>query len=275
MSLFNKSINGFIWSFLNSIGMQLINFIVQIILARILSPEVFGTMAIIQVFLTIGLYLMDGGMGSSLIRMKNPTQDDYSTVFYTNVFFGVIIFGAIWFIAPYVATFYSLPDLTILIRVISSSFLIRSFAATQMAILTKEMDFKKLALIQLPSILISGVIGVITANFGYGIWSLVILNIAQALIFTISFWLQSKWRPSFVFKKKLFKYHFNFGFKISLTNVVNGVFDNIYNMVIGKTYNVLFLSYYNRAETVSNAPRKDIVQYLRKGYISNVFRDSE
>jgi len=264
MSLLKKSVSGLIWSTINTLGFYVINLIVQIILARILSPEDFGVMATIQVFLVIGMFLMDGGMTSSLIRMKKPTEEDFSTVFFTNITFSLIFYSICFFIAPYVAVFYNKEIIEDLIKVVSLSFVIRSFGAVQAAVLTKKMQFKKQFYIQIPSIIIGGAVGIILGLYGVGVWSLVFFNVAQSITYSIVYWLLSGWKPKLIFKKDLFLYHFNFGYKISLTNIFNGLFDNIYNMVIGKVYSLQMLSYYNRAETFQFLPGRVMSGTLEK-----------
>lgn len=264
MSLFQKSVSGLIWSLGNTFSVQLINLLIQILLARVLEPEAFGVIALLQVFLTVGLYLTDGGMSSSLIRMKNPTHKDFSTVFITNILFGALIYLAVFFLAPVIASFYEKSEYSSIIRIYALSFVIGSFSATPKASIIKRMQFKKLAIIQLPSILISGLLGVYLALCGFGVYSLVYMTISNAFFNMIFYWRVSEWRPSLFFEKDLFWFHFNFGFKISITNVFNGVFDNIYNVLVGKIYGVTALGYYNRAEQYQLLPGRVLSAALEK-----------
>ncbi|WP_312903109.1 lipopolysaccharide biosynthesis protein [Chryseobacterium taichungense] len=257
MKLFVKSVSGIIWASINSLGVQVINLIVQIALARILDPKVFGIMALLQIFFIVGIYLMEGGMNSSLIRMKEPKNDDFSTVFFTNLVFSLAIYLVVFCISPFIAEFYGIAELDLLIKIFAISFVIRSF-------LIRSMKFKKLTFIELPSLLVSGVSGIFFAINGYGIWSLVYMNIIQSLVYTFMYWITSSWRPDFIFKKDLFRYHFDFGFKISITNVFNALFDNIYNIIIGKFYSISQLSFYNRAEQFQLLPGRILSSTLEK-----------
>src|SRR5690554_3362393 len=151
MSLQRKAISGLIWTFTQQVGVQGINFIVQIILARLLLPEVFGLIAMIHVFMAIGTALMDSGMTSSLIRTKNTDQSDYSTVFFINFFSSIIIYLVLFFTAPYIALFFDQPLLSSIVRVYTLAFIIQALLAVQSARLTKEMNFKLQMYMQIPS----------------------------------------------------------------------------------------------------------------------------
>src|SRR5690606_8340417 len=190
-------ISGVIWTFTQQFSVQIINFGVQIILARLLMPEMFGLIAMLNVFIAVGQLLMDGGMTSSLIRTKNPDQLDYSTVFLTNIFVSIGIYILIFLFAPLIGSFYNQPILSNILKVYALSFVIRSFVAVHIAKLTKEMNFKTQMILQIPSTITGAFVGIVMAYLDYGVWSLVWLNLTQTIIFTIQSWLFIKWRPSF------------------------------------------------------------------------------
>jgi len=220
MSLKKQAISGVMWTFAQQSSVQIINFGVQIILARQLMPEDFGLIAMLTVFIGIGQMLMDGGMTSSLIRSKRPDQLDYSTVFVTNLVVSVGVYLIVFFIAPLIAVFYNQESLTNILRVYALTFVINSFVAVHVTKLTKEMNFKTQMKLQVPSTILGAVVGVSMAYLGYGVWSLVWLNLTQVIAVTIQNWIFIKWRPSLVFNKRRFKYHFNFGYKMTLSGLL-------------------------------------------------------
>lgn len=253
-NLKQQAVSGVIWTFAQQFSVQVINFIVQILLARLLAPEMFGLIAMLTLFISIGQSLMDGGMTNSLIRTKRPDQLDYSTVFVTNTLVSVGIYIITFLIAPLVANFYNQPVLKDILRVFSLSFVIRSLVAVHVAKLTKEMNFKTQMRLQVPSTVIGAMVGVVMAYLGYGVWSLVWLNLAQVIIFTIQIWSFIDWRPSLVFNKRRFKYHFNFGYKMTLSSLLDTIYNDAYKIVIGKLFLPATVGYYNQAETMRLFP---------------------
>src|SRR5690606_39081388 len=168
MSLKRKALSGVIWTVGQQISVQGINFVVQIVLARLLLPEAFGLIAMIQIFMSIGQTLMDGGMTSSLIRTKNPDQADYSTVFFINLFASIGLYFILFVSAPYIASFFNQDLLTAIIRVYTLSFIIQALVGVQTTRLTKAMNFKLQMYMQIPSTLVGGALGVFLAYNGYG-----------------------------------------------------------------------------------------------------------
>jgi len=264
MSLIKKTLSGFLWTFLQQFSVQLINFGVTVILARILLPEEFGLIAMLTVFISIGNNLMDGGLASSLIRSNDLTQKDYSTVFFFNLAGSAIMYGLIFFSAPFIAAFYQQNILALVLRVYAIGFIINAFYSVQNARLTKEMNFKIQMTIQIPSVLVGGLLGVFLAMKGYGVWSLVWMNLFQSFLSTVMHWIYSGWVPSFVFDKKSFIRHFHFGYKMTLTGLMDTLYRNIYVLIIGKYYSVLQLGFYSRAESVSQLPTSNIAAIINK-----------
>lgn len=250
----SKSIKNFFWSFSQQFSLKIVAFVVQIILARILLPEDFGLIAIITVFISIGQSLSDGGMRSSLIRTVDADKRDYSTVFFINVILSLIIYLIIYFLAPYISVFYNSDKLTLLIRVLSLSFIIKSLNIVQSTIVVKELNFKKIFSIQLPASMISAIVGVALAYMGYGVWSLVFMTLTESLVNTVLYWLTSKWKPMMFFKKEIYFKHFNFGYKLTIASVLNAIFQNIYTIIIGKIYTPATVGLYNRADSFSSFP---------------------
>lgn len=264
MSLKKQAISGVGWTFAQQFSVQIINFGVQIILARLLMPEMFGLIAMITVFLSIGQTLMDSGMTSSLIRTKEPDQLDYSTVFMTNMLISIVVYIIVFAGAPLVAKFYNQPLLKDILRVFSITFVIRAFVAVHVAKLTKEMNFKTQMKLQVPSTIVGGIVGVVMAYLGYGVWSLVFLNITQTIVFTIQNWIFIPWRPSFIFNKERFKYHFSFGYKLTLSGLLDTIYNDAYRIVIGKFFSPASVGYFNQAETMRLFPVQQISTVMGK-----------
>ena len=264
MSLKKQAIAGIKWTFVQQLSVQIINFAVQIILARLLMPEMFGLVAMVVVFISIGQALMDGGMTSSLIRTKNPDQLDYSTVFITNIIMSLGVYGVIFIAAPYIALFYNQEILTNIIRILSLTFVIRALVAVHMAKLTKEMNFKLQMKLQIPSTIMAGIVAISMAYQGYGVWSLVWLNLIQAISFTVQTLMFMKWRPSLIFNFERFKYHFNFGYKLTLASLIDVIFNDAYRIVIGKFYSPAAVGFFHQAETLRLFPVQQISTVVGK-----------
>lgn len=264
MGLKKQAISGMIWTFAQQGSVQFINFGVQIILARLLMPEDFGLIAMLMVFINIGQMLMDGGMTSSLIRSKNPDQLDYSTVFVTNIIVSIAIYLLVFFIAPFIADFYDQIILKDILRVYALSFVIRSFVAVHITKLTKEMNFKAQMKMSIPSTIIGAAVGVSMAYTGYGVWSLVWLNLVQTIMMTIQNWIFIKWRPSLIFNKRRFRYHFNFGYRMTLSGLLDTIYNDAYRIVIGKFFSATSVGFYNQAETMRLFPVRQLKTALGK-----------
>src|SRR5690606_15123247 len=278
MSLKKKAVNGVMWTFAQQFSVQIINFAVQIILARLLSPEIFGLIAMLTIFISIGQSLMDGGMTNSLIRTKNPDQLDYSTVFVTNFIVSFGIYIIVFLLAPLIADFYNQDILKNVLRVFSLTFVIRSFVAVHVAKLTKEMNFKTQMKLQIPSTIVGAIVGIVMAYMGYGVWSLVWLNLTQTIVFTIQNWLFIKWRPTLVFDKERFKYHFNFGYKLTLSGLLDTIYLNLYPIVIGKYFSATRVGFFNQAETMRRFPVQQLASVVDKvtyPLFSNIETDIE
>lgn len=263
-SLKKQAVSGVLWSFGQQFSVQIINFVVQIILARLLMPEMFGLIAMLTVFISIGQSLMDAGMTSSLIRSKNPDQLDYSTVFLTNLMISVSVYLITYLSAPYIAQFYSQEILKDILRIYALTFVIRSFVAVHIAKMTKEMNFKTQMILQIPSTIVGAIVGVTMAYLGYGVWSLVWLHIAQSIVYTLQIWIFVPWRPSFVFNKRRFKYHFNFGYKLTLSGLLDTVYNDAYRIVIGKFFTPAAVGFFNQAETMRLFPVQQISSVMGK-----------
>lgn len=256
--------NGLVWTFGQQFGVQLINFVVSIVLARLLLPSEFGLLGMIAVFINVGNVLSDSGMNSSLIRTDNPNQIDYSTVFFTNLAISISAYLITFVSAPFIADFFDQPVLVNLIRVYCLTFIIRAFAMIQVTKLTKAMEFKKQLLINIPSLVMGGILGMILAYNGFGVWSLVYMNLFQTFIATVQLWLFGKWAPSFIYDKECLKKHFFFGYKLTLSSVLNTIIKNVYNLIIGRLFSAAQLGYFIRARSMQDLPISNISNALKK-----------
>lgn len=259
-----KTVSGLFWTFSQQFSIQLINFAVSIILARLLLPAEFGLLGMIAIFIAIGNSLVDGGMTSSLIRTQNPDQLDYSVVFFTNLSMSIVIYIVSFFTAPYISLFFEEPILTNLVRVYCLTFIIRAFSTVQATKLNKEMNFKLQMIINVPSLIIGGISGAAFAYYGYGVWSLVYMNILQSLVATIQLWIYSKWKPVFTFDINRLKMHLGFGYKLTLSGLINTIVKNVYNLIIGKFFTASQLGFFIRAKSMQELPVSNISSALNK-----------
>lgn len=254
MSLTQKSISGSIWTLIDIVFNKAIYFIATLILARILGPVEFGLIGMIMVFFTIGTTLVDSGLSVSLIRTINPSLIDYSTIFYMNLGMSIFAYFLVFFIAPFVALFYSQPILESLIRIYCIGFIFTALRMIPQAILVKEMKFKKVAILNIPGNIIGLGVGIVMAVNGFKVWSVVGLYLTTQLIATLFYWFFIDWKPSFIFSRESMSRHWVFGYKLMLSAQLNTIFDNIYNILIGKFYSIQSLGFYERAYTINNYP---------------------
>ena len=264
MSLKRKATVGLVWTFTEQFGSQLIGFIISIVLARILLPEQFGLIGMIAVFVAIGNTLLHGGLTKSLIRGEDLEASDYSTVFYFNLAASLLVYFVIFLSAPFIADFYEQPILENLVKVYCVTFIISGFSAVQLARLTKRMDFKTQTIITIPSAIIGGGVGIGLAVMGYGVWSLVWSSIITALVNSIQLWLYSGWRPGFQFEMSKFKKHFSYGYKLTVSELLDRIFKNLFLIAIGKYFSAAQVGLYTRAETMNQLPVRNISRTLEK-----------
>jgi O-antigen/teichoic acid export membrane protein len=263
-NLGKKSLTSAFWVFSNQFGAQGIGFVVSIVLARILMPTDFGLIGMMALFISIGNSLVDSGMSSSLIRTQNPSQADYSTVFFMNMLLSLFAYVSIYFLSPWIAVFFKQSVLTDLIRVNSLVFIIAAFSIIQSTKLNKEMNFKKQLVLNIPSLILGSSLGIYLAYHDFGVWSLVWMNLTYKSIATIQLWLFSRWKPSFHFDWKILKTHWSFGYKITLSGILDTIVNNIYNVIIGKFFPLAQLGFYTRAKSMQELPVNNISVGLNK-----------
>lgn len=264
MSLRKQASAGIFWTFAQQFGQQIVLFVVSTILARLLLPEEFGYIGMIAIFVSVGNALLKGGLTQSLIRSKDLEEDDYATVFYYNLAASILIYILIYFIAPFVSGFYGYPILTPIIRWYCLSFILFAFSVVQEAKLTKEMNFKIQTIISIPSVIIGGIVGIVMAYNGYGVWSIVWNQLVTALVRSIQLWIYSKWSPGLFFNFDKFKEHLRFGYKITLSSLLENIFSNLYIIIIGKYFSAGQVGFYTRADSMKNLPVNNITLALTK-----------
>lgn len=233
-------------------GVQVVTFIVQIVLARLLSPSDYGITSIITVFINIATVFIQSGLGSALIQKMDPDEEDYSTVFYINITIAILLIVILYFVSPWIADFYEMPVLTPVLRACSWSLLFNAFWHVHIAILQKNLEFKKLFYANLGAALVSGTVGVVAALCGYGVWALVIQQLLNSLVSTVIIWILVPWRPKRIFSFKSFHELFGFGSKLLVSNLLDTIYENLQPLIIGKFFTQSDLGYYNQGRQIPN-----------------------
>lgn len=246
-SLKNKTIKGVGWSAADALLGQGVTFIVGLVLARLLSPDEYGLIGICLIFTTVLNGIVDSGFSNALIRKKDVTDEDYNTMFTTNMAISIVLYVFLFISAPLVSGFFHRIELTALVRVTGLILFFNALSITQVTILTKNIDFKTKTKASLVSAIISGVIGIAMAFMGYGVWSLVAQQLSKQLLYTLCLWVLSKWWPKFTFYKDSFKYMWGFGWKLLASGILNNVWNQLYQVVIGRCYTSSTLGHYTRA----------------------------
>ena len=247
-SLKDKTVKGVGWSAIDNVVQYVVSFVVSIILARLLSPDDYGLIGIIAIFTALCTALINGGFGSALIRKRDANDDDYNTVFIVNLVVSLILYAIIYLASPLIARFFGREELIILTRVSSLGIVIGALAIVQQTILTKRIDFKTQTNITLVASIASGIIGVAMAFTGFGVWSLVAQSLSSTFLRTFLLWLLNRWKPSFSFSLDSFRNLFGFGWKLMLSSVLNTIWIELYQVVVGKFYSPSTLGQYTRAK---------------------------
>lgn len=243
----NKAIKGVGWSFADNILNQGVTFLVGLVLARLLSPEEYGLIGIIAIFIAVFNSIVDSGFSNALIRKNDAGDADYNTVFITNMVMSVLLFCVMFFGAPVIASFFNRPQLIPLTKVMASVVIINAFAIIQRTILVKKVDFKTQTKVSAIASVASGVVGIGMASGGLGVWSLVGQQLSRQFLNSLFLWVFAKWYPKLQFSLKSFKELFNFGWKLMVSGLIDTVWREIYQVVIGKFYSPATLGQYTRA----------------------------
>ena len=263
-SLKGKTTKGFFWGAVERFASQGIQFVFGILLARILSPDDYGIIAMLMVFLAVAQVFIDGGFSTGLIRKEEKKPEDFSTCFYFNVVVGIVVYGFLYLIAPFVSEFYDKPILTPILRVVGIKIVFSSFCIVQQAILTIKIDFKKQAQISVITAVLSGIIGLYLAYNGLGVWALVVQQVVGEVLRCLLLWILAKWRPITAFSMESFKYLFGFGSKMLAIFSVDAIYNNLYPIFIGKFFSTRDLGLYARGSHYAELPSQTITGILSR-----------
>lgn len=251
-SLNTKILSGFIWRFAERCGAQLVQLIVSIVLARILIPEVYGTVALMTVFISIMNVFVNCGLGTALIQKKDADDIDFSTVFYANIVFCTVLYLILFFLAPWISRFYDMPEITVFIRVLGLTLIISGVKNVQSAYVSRNMLFKRFFFATLGGTIGAAVIGIGMASTGFGVWALIAQSLFNNAVDTIVLWVTVKWRPKKCFSFERLKGLFSYGWKMLASSLLDVVYNNIRTLIIGKLYTSTDLAYYNKGKTWPN-----------------------
>lgn len=258
----DKAVTGVIWTFIQRFMSIFIQFISNIVLARLLTPDDYGCIGMLTIFMLLSATIIDGGFSSALIQKKRPTQEDYSTIFFWNLGLSIIIYLILYCFAPYIAVFYHVDLLCPVLRVQGVVLIINAFQTVQANQLNKQFKFKKISIVTLLSSVISLAVTILLAYKGYGVWALVVQNLLMAIIPTLVYWLTNKWIPSMVFSTKSFKELFDFGFFMFLTSLTSTLVNNVQGLLIGRFYNAAQMGYYSKAHRTEMLASTSISQVI-------------
>lgn len=263
-SLKNKTVKGIVWSSVERFSVQGIQFLVMIVMARLLTPKDYGLVGMVAIFIAVAQSLVDSGFSQALIRKQNRTETDNSTVFYFNIFVGILLYLVLFAIAPLVADFYDSPELTALMRVICLSVVFNSFVVVQRALLTVNIDFKTQAKASLTAAVVSGVIGIGMAYSGFSYWSIVAQQLVNLGLNTLLLWIFTRWRPRWIYSWGSFRELFTFGSKLMVSGLLDVVYRNMYLLVIGKVFTASSLGYYTRANQFAEFPSSNLTGIMQR-----------
>lgn len=242
------------WTFVQNVGVRAISLIFTIILARLLTPQDYGLIGMLSIFISISNVFIQSGFGRALIQKSDCDDDDFSTAFYFNVGVSLFIYVVLFITAPLIAVFFKEPQLVVITRVLSLNFVLGAFNIVQQSKLQKSMDFKPLTIIALISNVLSGVVGVLMAYNGFGVWALVSQTLSATAIRVLIFPFFTKWHPNRPFSRKSFKHLWGFGSKILVTGILEVVIINLSNILIGRFYNKEQVGYFTKARSFAEVP---------------------
>lgn len=243
-----KTVSNFFWRFAERCGAQGVTFIVSIVLARLLKPDVYGTVALVTVFTTIMQVFVDSGLGTALIQKKDADELDFSSVFYFNFGICLVLYAVMYFMAPIIAAFYDNSSLTSIVRVLSLTIVVSGVKGIQQSYVSRNMLFKKFFWATLGGTIFSAFFGIGLALAGYGVWAIVGQQLSNTVIDTFILWLTVKWRPKKMFSWTRLRGMLSFGWKMLASSLLDTVYNNLRSLIIGKLYTEADLAYYNQGK---------------------------
>lgn len=244
----NHVISSLLWKFLERAGTQGVQFVIQIVLARILCPEDYGILAILTAFIALANVFVQSGFNTSLIQKKDSDEADFSSVFWLSLFVSLLLYIILFFVAPFIARFYKNDILTSVLRILSLTLFFGALNSVQSAMVSKTMQFKKFFFSSMGGALGSGILGIILACSGLGVWALVVQQLANNLLISVILWMTVKWSPKFVFSLEKVKSLFSFGWKLLCSGLLDTGYRQIYNLVIGRVFTSSDLGIFSRGE---------------------------
>lgn len=265
MSKKNTPFLAVIWSLLEKLSSQLVSFSIGVVLARLLTPNEYGIVGLTAIFISLSDTFIDSGFANGLIRKIDRTEKDLATAFYFNVAVGAVAYTALWLCSPLIANFFNEPLLTPLVKIVGFSVLLHSLCIVQTAILTSKLNIKLQTIINLSGQIPAGLIAIVLAYNGWGVYALALQTVISAAIRTILLWLFAKWRPHEKFSKESFKYLFGFGSKLLGANLIGTIFNEIYSVLIGKFFTKADLGFFTKANGLKNN-----VNSVSSGIVSKV-----
>ena len=251
-SLKDKTVKGTFWSAADAFLGQGFTFVVGIVLARILSPAEYGIIGIVMIFTIVLSGLVDSGFSTALIRKKEATDEDYNTMFITNMAMSLLVYALLWFGAPVIAHFFDRPELVSITRVTGLMLIFQATSITQVTILTKRIDFKTKTKASLVAAVLSGIVGVSMAYIGFGVWALVAQILSKTLLYSVGLWTLNRWWPNGSFSRDSFHYMWGFGWKMMVSGLLNNIWNQLYQLVVGKFYSPATLGQYTRSKDYAN-----------------------
>lgn len=263
-SLKDKTVKGTFWSAADAFLGQGVTFIVGLVLARLLSPSEYGLIGICAIFTTILTGIVDSGFSNALIRKKDTTNEDYNTMFITNMVVSVVLFGLLFVCSPLIANFFAMEELVWLVRAMGLILILQALSITQVTILTKRIDFKTKTKASLISAVLSGVIGIGMAFAGFGVWSLVGQQLSKHLLYTLCLWFFNRWWPTFKFSISSFKYMWGFGWKLMVSGLLNNIWNQLYQVVVGKFYSPATLGQYSRSKEYASIFSSNLTSIIQR-----------
>ena len=257
-----KTVKGVAWSGIERFTAQGMNFVFNILIARVLLPEDYGVVAMLGIFIAVSNTFIDSGFANALIRKIDRTEDDFNTVFYFNIAMSAFFCALLWIFAPAIANFYNIPMLVKITRIISLTLVISAFSAIQSTKLTIDINFKAKAIVTIISVFIIGCVGLVMARKGYGVWALVAQSVVGSVVRTVLLWVFVRWVPKLRFSWKSFKEMFGYGSKLLASALIDTIYNNVYTLVIGKFFSPSSLGVYNKAESFAAFPSSSLSSML-------------
>lgn len=258
----SKTVSGILWSAVDRFGNVLLQFVVNLVLARLLTPEDYGCIGMLAIFIAVSQTLIDGGFCSALIQKQDVTSKDYSTIFYWNIAFSGILYALLYAMAPAVSNFFHMPILRDVLRVLGLVLPVSSLGIVQRVQLRKQLKIKQLALVNISSLVISAVISIRMAFIGYGVWSLVALQVLNNLIASVVFWFITKWKPLWYFSVTKLKGLFSFGGYLLAASILQEFSKNVQGVIIGHNFSAMEMGLYSQAKKLEEVACSTFAQVV-------------